>query len=45
MEQTMTLALTLKTLAIVAFVAISTVAIVLSEHTAMAVSFSQHAAF
>lgn len=41
----MTLALTLKTLAIVAFVAVSTVAIVLSEQMATAISFSQHAAF
>ncbi len=39
----MTLGLTLKTLAILAFVAASTVAIVLSEHLATAVSFSQHA--
>ncbi|CAN7313745.1 hypothetical protein LJR289_001603 [Pseudoduganella sp. LjRoot289] len=41
----MTLALTLKTLAIVAFVAASTVAIVLSEQMVMAVPISQHAAF
>jgi len=45
MEQSMTLGLTLKTLAVLAIVAASTVAIVLSEHVAAAVSLSQHAPF
>ncbi|WP_260048834.1 hypothetical protein [Pseudoduganella aquatica] len=41
----MTIGLTLKTLAIVALVAASTVIIVLNEHAGMAISLSQHAAF
>lgn len=41
----MTIGLTLKTLAIVALVAASTVVIVLSEHASMAISHLQHAAF
>lgn len=41
----MTLGLTLKTLAVLAIVAASTVAIVLSEHVGAAVSLSQHAPF
>ena len=41
----MTLGLTLKTLAVLAFVAASTVAIILSEHLGATVSLSQHALF
>ncbi|WP_267877831.1 hypothetical protein [Massilia sp. Root351] len=41
----MTLGLTLKTLAVLAIVAASTVAIVLSEHFSAAVSLSQHVSF
>lgn len=41
----MTLALTLKTLAILALVAASTIAIVLSEQLVAAVSLAKHAPF
>lgn len=43
MEQRLTLGLTLKALAVLALVAASTVAIVLSEHVGAVVSMSQHA--
>jgi hypothetical protein len=42
MEQHLTLGLTLKTLAVLALVAASTVAIVLSEHVGALVPISQH---